>query len=205
MTTLRRALDFLRHRHWTGFFAELVLIALGVLLALGVDRNVAAYMDRQSERRYLELLERDLGVTIEMLAEYERVCDVAEESCLRILNELPNVPDVADSVTFHSDLSILHMRRTLHLDDAAYTDPVSTGHLRLLRSRSLRDGIVRFYNEAERTIAILNRNNETFIDGYLASFFFRQGLLTTDHFMMLGIPLVDESQKELRRLLGDSD
>jgi hypothetical protein len=61
-------------------------------------------------------------------------------------------------------LNQLTARRTLRLARATYTDLLSTGNLRLIRNAGLRDQVVDFYERAERTLLIRDRNNQMFVD-----------------------------------------
>ncbi|MGI9628214.1 MAG: hypothetical protein ACR2QM_15380 [Longimicrobiales bacterium] len=48
--------------------------------------------------------------------------------------------------------------RTLRLPSAAYTDLLSTGNLRIIGNRDLRDTIVRFYEASDEALDIIERN-----------------------------------------------
>ena len=47
---------------------------------------------------------------------------------------------------------------------AAYTDLTSTGNLQLIRSRDLRDQLLRYFAEVARVERVIEKNNTTFID-----------------------------------------
>ena len=52
-------------------------------------------------------------------------------------------------------------RRTIRLPTAAFTDLLSTGNLRVIQDREVRDAIVRFYEMTERSQTIIDKNNMT--------------------------------------------
>ena len=76
-----------------------------------------------------------------------------------------------------SALSRLTSRRTLRLVRATYTNLVSTGNLRLIRNSALRDRIVKYYEESDRRTAIVDRNNQFFVDQLYAAHLSNTGLI----------------------------
>jgi len=76
-----------------------------------------------------------------------------------------------------SALSRLTSRRTLRLVRATYTNLVSTGNLRLIRNSALRDRIVKYYEESDRRTAIVDRNNQFFVDQLYAAHLSSTGLI----------------------------
>jgi hypothetical protein len=61
-------------------------------------------------------------------------------------------------------LQRLTVRRTLTLQNATYQDLISTGNLRLIRNRELRDRIVDYYEGTRWLYEVINRNNSFFVD-----------------------------------------
>lgn len=51
---------------------------------------------------------------------------------------------------------------------ATYEDLLSTGNLGLIRDPALRDAVVNLYEEADRVVAVTDRNNQLFVDQLLA-------------------------------------
>jgi hypothetical protein len=67
---IRRLSESLREMRWTQLVLELALLVIGILIALAVDGWMDDRRDAQSERRYLELLVRDLDRDLEVLDEF---------------------------------------------------------------------------------------------------------------------------------------
>jgi hypothetical protein len=161
----RRLAEAMRELRGVQVVLELALLIIGILIALAVDGWIDDRRDERAERRYLELLQRDLDSNLEVLAE---VLDFDERQAAgaamayRALraSAVPAQDQEAVAVALHQ----LTSRRTLRLARATYTDLLSTGNLRLIRNASLRDRIVDFYERAERTLAIRDRNNQMFVD-----------------------------------------
>ncbi|MCH5374532.1 MAG: hypothetical protein JJ992_11185, partial [Planctomycetes bacterium] len=73
-------------------------------------------------------------------------------------------------------LSGMGSRRTLRLVSAAYTDLTSTGNLQLIRSRGLRDQLLRYFAEVARAELIIEKNNTVFIDNMYFDFVVESGI-----------------------------
>lgn len=162
---MRRLSDALRELRWAQVVLELALLIAGILIALAVDGWIDDRRDERAERRYLELLQRDLDSNLEVLAEtleFEEQQAASAAMAYRAL-QAGAVP-LQDREAVAAALNQLTARRTLRLARATYTDLLSTGNLRLIRNAGLRDQVVDFYERAERTLLIRDRNNQMFVD-----------------------------------------
>ena len=145
--------------------AETWFWAAVALIALAVDGWIDDRRDARAERRYLELLQRDLDSNLDVLAEtleFEDRQAAAAAMAYRALRAGAVPSQEREAVA--AALNQLTARRTLRLARATYTDLLSTGNLRLIRNASLRDQVVDFYERAERTVVIRDRNNQMFVD-----------------------------------------
>jgi len=61
-------------------------------------------------------------------------------------------------------LARLGTRLTTRLASATYIDLINTGNLQLIDNRELRDAIVQFFENAERSLAVIDKNNGFFVD-----------------------------------------
>mgnify|MGYP001825427084 CR=1 FL=1 len=93
-------------------------------------------------------------------------------------------------------------RRTIRLPTAAYTDLLSTGNLRVIQDREVRDAIVRFYEMAERSETIIVKNNMTYVDGLAWESFYRDGLVFGHRYGDMGLPFLEAASKTVRSRLG---
>jgi hypothetical protein len=165
MNPARRLAAAVRELRGAQVVLELVLLIAGILIALAVDGWIDDRRDERSERRYLELLQRDLDSNLDVLAEtleFEERQAAAAALAYRAL-QARTVP-AQDREPVAAALNQLTARRTLRLARATYTDLLSTGNLRLIRNAALRDRVVDFYERAERTLLIRDRNNQMFVD-----------------------------------------
>lgn len=165
MNPVRRFAAALREMRWSHVAIELALLVAGILIALAVDGWIDDRRDERAERRYLELLQRDLDSNLDVLAEtleFEERQAAAAAMAYRALRAGAVPPQEREAVA--AALNQLTARRTLRLARATYTDLLSTGNLRLIRNAALRDKVVDFYERAERALLIRDRNNQMFVD-----------------------------------------
>jgi len=176
LTVLGRLTDSLRNRRLGLFVAELVLVIAGIVIALAVDGWISDSHDRQTEVVYLELLARDIEgirhqVDLQIEFEKERI-DIAATVYAALTTSDPKTK----RAEIGSLLAMLVSRRTLSLSSATYDQMVSSGHLQLIRNHELRNMIVRFFAELERTERITDNNNRELIDDVFIPFIMQTGV-----------------------------
>jgi hypothetical protein len=162
---------------WLAAAGELVLIVVGILLALAIDQWREDQADAAAELESLQLLARDLGQVMEQLEEYIEVVDNTSTSAAAVFDALTGPRGEIDEAATSDYMLALILRRTMRLPRAAYTDLLSTGNLRLIRDRDLRDAVVQFYESAERSEAIFLKNTEVFVDGMATQVLVGGGLM----------------------------
>ena len=89
-TLLARLTDGLRAGRFGCFFAELVLVVSGILIALAIDGWVSDRKDREAEYTYLELLARDIDELIVQADEqlrFEQDKVAASARALRLMSD----------------------------------------------------------------------------------------------------------------------
>ena len=160
------------------FAAEIAVIVAGVLIALTLDSWWQGRQDAASERSYLVLIGRDLEqmeADLEELVEFESQMVETGLRAYRVLSAKVASDEARAQVS--ESLAQLLNRRTMSVTDATYRDLLSTGGLRLVRDRELRDRLVGFYEEAERSFDIHDKNNAVFVDGLFVRELLGRGLL----------------------------
>jgi len=173
---------FLREADWRPklrwFGAEIVIVVAGVLIALALNAWWQGRQDAASEANYLALVHRDLGQMAETLEELSELEDEHVQSGFEAYRNLsePTLSEETRSAVSES-LVRLTRRRTSHVTAATYEDLLNTGNLRLIRNRDLRNRLVAFYEEAERTVDIHNKNNTVFTDELYSAELLRRGLI----------------------------
>jgi hypothetical protein len=163
-------------RNWGLVSLELLLIIVGILAALWIDDWVEERKDRRTEMVYLGLLVRDLDQMSESLQGYIDTETTLASASATVLKMLATEGYEQKGAELRGYLSDMGTRRTLRLVSAAYTDLTSTGNLQLIRSRSLRDDLLRFFAEVSRTQLVIEKNNNVFIDDLYWSFLMDAGI-----------------------------
>lgn|GEM_PF-1707461 len=176
LTVLGRLTNSLRNRRLGLFVAELILVIAGIVIALAVDGWISDARDRQTEVVYLQLLARDIEgirhqVDLQIEFEKERI-DIAASLYAALTTSDPKTK----RAEIGSLLAMLVTRRTLSLSSATYDQMVSSGHLQLIRNHELRNMIVRFFAELERTERVTDNNNRELIDDVFIPFIMHTGV-----------------------------
>lgn len=159
------------------FAAEFLVVVTGVLVALALGAIYQYRQDAKNEAIYLSLLGRDLRTTVLNL-EAETAFQTSQltdgEIAYRAISSStrPERP-----VEISRALVNLGVRRTLMLQNPTYQDLLSTGNLRLIRDRALRDRIVDYYEGTGLQFEIINKNNSFFVDELYNGLLSRHGLI----------------------------
>lgn len=154
--------------HWTEsrgarLGAELIVILVGVLLALGVD---AAWDVRQDQRRaeaYLDQLRTEVGVTradVEQAVQREGRVAHYSAAVLRGVYEMPRPP--SDSLT--AWLSRMFTSSSFVPTTSTVEALVATGDLQLVESDELRTEIVRYKQASEQLVRTFGIQDELLIE-----------------------------------------
>lgn len=171
-----RAANSLLGRHWGRLLLELLLIVVGILVALSIDGWVQDRADRDSEQQYLQMLHRDLGQMAQQLDDYSEFEQFNLESGVDVLVALQTRHEGLDPAELRTRLSDMGSRKTLRLVSSTHTDLISTGNLKLIRDRALRDEILRYFAEVSLIERILEKNNTVFVDDLFFPFLIDKGI-----------------------------
>ena len=178
MLPIRRISTDLREIRWGHVLVEFVMLVVGILLALAVNNWVEERRDARIERQYLERLVRDFDADLSLLAEMVEFERRQTDDGALAWRALADPAAIADRSVVATALARLGARRTLRLTRAAYTDLTGTGNLRLIRNGTLRDRIVGMYEANDRVAAIVDRNNQFYVDQMYAAFLAEDGLVS---------------------------
>jgi len=156
---------------------ELLLLVAGILIALGVNGWIEDRREATSERLYLERLARDFNQDLEVLDEFVSFEERQTNDAVLAYRPLCGGAAVDDREEVARALDHLTGRRTIRFARATYSDLLSTGNLRLIRDAALRDRIVKLYESNERWAAIIDRNNQVYVDQLYLGFMMGAGLV----------------------------
>ena len=160
---------------WKRISIEAVAIVASILLAFAIDAWWAERAEKRDEQESLSLIHRDILEAQEQLRDYVSYAESASESAINAFAALsrsgPYDQDYIRTELFRVD------RSTLRIPRAAYRDLLSTGNLRIIEDRQLRDSIIRFYEDMERTELVIRSNNAAYLDRLLTDIYYGEGLL----------------------------
>jgi hypothetical protein len=156
---------------------ESVAVVASILLAFSIDAWWDQRGDDRDARESRVVVAADLESSIEHLTWYSDYVDQITDASLGAYQALSR-PVPASSRDSVADLLILStVRRTMNVSRAGYDELVSTGGLRLVRDRSLRDELVRFYGQVDILSEVAEANFTNYTDGYLMEILVGGGLL----------------------------
>ncbi|HKJ16346.1 MAG TPA: hypothetical protein VJ984_03220 [Xanthomonadales bacterium] len=163
-SSLGRIANALTGRHWGTFAIELTLIVVGVIVALSIDDWAREREEKRSEQIYLASLVRDLDQMVESIQVYVDTETMMARASTTVLGLLADDGYEQKAEELRENLSKLGQRRTLRLVSATYADLTSTGNFQLIRSRDLREQLLRYFADVSRAELVVEKNNTVFID-----------------------------------------
>ncbi len=160
---------------WRQISIEAVAIVLSILLAFAIDAWWTDLERSIEEAESIELIHRDLKASEEMLRHHVSFSRESAQAALDAYAALSG-PGPYDREKIHLQLLAVD-RLTMKVPRAAYSDLLSTGNLRIIDDRQLRDAVIHFYETQERAELIIIRNNDEFLDRQYFGSIFGDGLV----------------------------
>jgi len=161
---LHRMIDHVKAQNWTAVALDFVIVVVGVYLGIQVNNWDQARDEKNTEATYLELLQRDLRVTIKDVEEqiaFEQFQIALANDALPLIYQSPSDLRRQKLATI---LTQLGSRRTLKIDSPTFLDLQSSGKLGLISDPQLRNDIVSYFFGIQRLEAVIDKNNEHFVD-----------------------------------------
>lgn len=201
VTPLGRTARSLLWRRWPEFFIEFVLIIVGILTALAIDGWVQDRKDRRTEIAYLELLRDDLLLIEGQLQDYVDYESANVATGAALLHALDPSNSERKLAEIGASLSRLSARKTLQIVSTAFTDLQSTGNLQIISNQDLRQHLIRYFFQSERTELVIEKNNTAFIDNLYLPFMLNAGI--TNAYTAPNDPVLIEAEKLLSSAVGE--
>lgn len=159
----------IRRLNWRYAIGELLIVFVGIMSAVQVDRWNTGRMERAAGQAYLDRVALDLNADLTFLAEIEessRLQSAAVDRFLLFMNENTAVP--SDSMLAAGVVEVLTAggtRVAFGLRTGTFRDMLSTGALALIENDELRNALISYYEDA--TVPLLDRATEyTTVDLY---------------------------------------
>lgn len=146
---------------------EIVLVVIGILIALQIDKNQDYREARARECEYLRSLRADLGTEKQFLQSYSEFDKEVITNAEGLLQGYYDHAEFEVDTTFSKQLSILNNRSTFRKHDATYQELLATGGLNLLLDQTLKQKIMLYFQKVGQYETIIRQNNE-YIDNHFA-------------------------------------
>ena len=158
---------------------ESMVIVLSILLAFGIDAWWEEQREASDTRESIEVVRRDLVDALSQLEEFERFSADTARASLEAARAFSGSKPVAieDRPQVEAHFIRSASRRTMRLPRAGYTDLLNTGNLAEIDNRVLRDSLVKFYEAADRSQDIVEKNSSLFTDQALKDAIISTGLI----------------------------
>lgn len=160
----RRIATHLGKQEWTAIAIDFVIVVLGVFLGLQASNWNEAAADRRAEAVYLSQLRGDLqrieGAVRDQIA-FERF---QGRVAATVFDLIEHDRSAERALRIGMGLSQLTMRRTLRIESPTFTDLQSSGNLEVISDAALRAEIISYFFFARRLEAVIDKNNESFVD-----------------------------------------
>lgn len=144
---------------------EIALVVIGILIALQINNWNLNSIDQEKERIYLRNIERDLKdqlATIKLQIDYETSISNIATPIIEYYKTHQNFK--IDSL-FTINIGYITGRKTFVKNAPTYTELLSSGNIDIIRDNSLKDEVIKYFQELDRVELIINKNNNLFVDG----------------------------------------
>lgn len=111
-------------------------------------------------------------------------------------------PGPYDREEIHQQLMAVD-RLTMKVPTAAYSDLLSTGNLRLIEDRELRDAVIQFYEGQDRAELIILSNNRNALDRMLFGAYIEHGLVYPHSETDISGHNINHAYSQINQYLGD--
>lgn len=143
---------------------EIVLVVIGILIALQINNWNSNRIQKQKEFVYLNNIKRYLKeqlATIESQIDYES--HINQIAAPMIIYYKAHQAFKVDSL-FTKNVGVLTGRKTFVKNAPTYTELISSGNIDIISNKTIKDDIIKYYQEIERVELIINKNNNLFTD-----------------------------------------
>ena len=143
--------------------AEGLVIVLGILIALAVDRWATSIDDRTLEASYLARLVENFTADSVQIAEKFQLAEERKRLAVRVLSGVTTA-EVAQPAEFLGSLERISWYSAAEYSREAWDELVSTGGLFLIRDDAIRQGLSNYYNRIEWLAHLEAGWNVTMVD-----------------------------------------
>ena len=165
---LRRFTQHVKEQNWFAVGLDVLVVIVGIFVGLQVADWKDEINKRVEERAYLERLQKDVSLTIELLSkELETGTNAVEQTFFTI--EALFVKKLADKDVerFHLGLASVREWPEIRIIDSTLREMQSTGKLELIKSRELKMAIGEFEELYRHAIKENQRTEQVLIPNFI--------------------------------------
>ena len=134
---------------------------IGILIALQINTWNQQRIETQKESRYISELARDLNSQLQEIQYLKET----EASSLEKLNTLIDLLDGNERFEVDEEIAslffFLYARTSFTIKNPTYQELIATGNIELIRDEELRNSIIKYYQQLEKSALIIQKNNDT--------------------------------------------
>lgn len=151
---------------------EILLVVIGILIAVQINNWNTSKKDRQTEQQYLLDFVQDFRIDSTRLAYFTYAYPKKIEALLLARTNVLKTMEITDTLSFMDKIGYggVASKTLIFETRSTYKDIVSTGNLRLIRNKSLRQQILYYYMLGENTqnyLDNLKSDYANFMNSYL--------------------------------------
>ena len=146
---------------------EILLVVIGILIALQVNKHQNYLEARSRECEYLKGLITDLTTEKMFLESYLEFDQEVINNAEAILQGYYDRTGFTIDTIFSKRLSILNNRSTFRKHNSTYRELLATGGLNLLLDQTLKQQIMLYFQTVDQYETVIRQNNE-YIDNHFA-------------------------------------
>jgi hypothetical protein len=132
-----------------GAFAELAVVVVGILIALGVDGWNERRLERATEVTYLDALVRDLAADTTSLSGLISSYHIRRQAAQRVLDAVQSSHYEGTAAELAWDVNVAGYITSFDPTDFTYRELMATGGLGLLRDADLKRDLIAYYQAVD--------------------------------------------------------
>lgn len=139
-------------------FGEIILVVIGILIALQINNWNSFKKDRQIEKQYLKNFLVEMHIDSTFLNGYWASTYPKKIEGLQLARQYQKYDtEVNDTTAFLTSVGIggALSRTNLFENKSTYNDIISTGNIRLIQDRNIRNQILNYYTLSSNTVAYM--------------------------------------------------
>lgn len=137
---------------------EIILVVIGILIALQINNWNQNRINTTKEHEYLIGIKNDLEKQIQLFKGRDQLFSYVINKGESILVDFSEKGNLIDIDSLNTKLSLMMYAITYPTVNTTFTELNSTGQLNLIKEKSLRSSIIKYYQNSEASKESVNSN-----------------------------------------------